>query len=793
MAGYNRSRFVNDLLDRTKDKPPSFTVHLYSDYWSLNNGSRFHYHIPIASLLDDIRAQRIPVDFLEIFDSARVPFYDGSSSPKSFPRVLLVQFLYQRPGCMIVEIMDYRPQHPKDPVLEKPERTRVVLHPNSESLWADICALNQRYGNKWTDMDALEVEARILLATAPPLCLDPDPNLSRITNHVLRATMPTLPSSLKRKAAAMEPEDDENDKARKLKILQYMATRPNRTTPSFHLLDAIQKARQNREVAKQPTPPVQLPSTQYNVSAQASPAPPGTPQVNGVQAPSPSDQDDKKKFKKKKSETPQLPFATTAFTSASSSQTPVSTPQTTHHFVNTHPQPVNAPSPAATTAQSPAQVPIYANVPSVSDTHLRVATPSQPSVRQYTQSPRPPSSQASVPVPAPPVPPAAQSQAPVKPPPPQPPAKPQIPTSVPNFPAQAATQHFLNQAVRNGVQKPPANLTAAMASQLQGHNMSLQQIQYFAQLRSLQQQHQRLAAQANGRAATPKTGVSSPAAQPQTALSPAHHTSPSISNQPLASTVSRSPMQTQAQQAPPPQLPQQSQQQSHQTQMAHSPPQQQPPQHHTQYVGYPQFNIRQMMPANSAAHQALQAAVAAAASAGGTRTPSNAGGNTVSDGQSQQHPQHQQHLQHTQSQQQSNQTHPTHPHTQHQHPVQTTSQAQAQPTPIQLPQSQAGVHAQHLHQQHPPQTLTQAQLYPQMYGYPQLPFGVQGVPAAAGRLPPSAYWSMGMGRGIPGIVNAQQISNMTAVGTPGTNGAAATAQMHPGMGKAAIQGGMQGR
>lgn len=43
--------------------------------------------------------------------------------------------------------------------------------------------------------------------------------------------MPPIPNSLKRKAAAMEPEEDENDKARKIKILQHMVTRPNRTAP----------------------------------------------------------------------------------------------------------------------------------------------------------------------------------------------------------------------------------------------------------------------------------------------------------------------------------------------------------------------------------------------------------------------------------------------------------------------------------------------------------------------------------------------------------------------------------
>lgn len=64
---------------------------------------------------------------------------------------------------MIVELLDYRPQRNKEHIPEKPERTRAVLHPNSETLWADICSLNQRYGGKWTDKDALAVEARILV------------------------------------------------------------------------------------------------------------------------------------------------------------------------------------------------------------------------------------------------------------------------------------------------------------------------------------------------------------------------------------------------------------------------------------------------------------------------------------------------------------------------------------------------------------------------------------------------------------------------------------------------------
>lgn len=97
MAGYNRTRSVEQLLEKTESSPPSFTVHLHPEFWVLNNGSKFLYQNQIAvcvvlltfifsclntrisqSLLDDIRGHRIPVDFLELFDLARVPFYDGN-------------------------------------------------------------------------------------------------------------------------------------------------------------------------------------------------------------------------------------------------------------------------------------------------------------------------------------------------------------------------------------------------------------------------------------------------------------------------------------------------------------------------------------------------------------------------------------------------------------------------------------------------------------------------------------------------------------------------------------------
>lgn len=187
------------------------------------------------------------MDFLDLFDAARVPFYDGSFSCHSrsgtnLPSIFAI-------GCMVVELLDYRSFNLNEPPPEKPTRTRVILHPNSESLWADICSLNQKYGSKWTDEEAVEIEAKLLvsylplrltcrfikyqLATSPPLCLDPDPHLTRIANNVLRVSTPTVPVSLKRKASAMDTEENDANRARRAKIMTFMTPRTNRAQPRY--------------------------------------------------------------------------------------------------------------------------------------------------------------------------------------------------------------------------------------------------------------------------------------------------------------------------------------------------------------------------------------------------------------------------------------------------------------------------------------------------------------------------------------------------------------------------------
>src|SRR5258708_1897952 len=95
---YNLTRETQSILKEHATSPPSFSVQLYHDNWTLNSGPKFLYNSPafsvqlfltflcplpftchVQALFDDIKAHRIPVDLLELFDAAKVPFYEGMS------------------------------------------------------------------------------------------------------------------------------------------------------------------------------------------------------------------------------------------------------------------------------------------------------------------------------------------------------------------------------------------------------------------------------------------------------------------------------------------------------------------------------------------------------------------------------------------------------------------------------------------------------------------------------------------------------------------------------------------
>ncbi|KAG8984099.1 Transcription factor spt20, partial [Tulasnella sp. 427] len=213
MTVYNPSRRDEQLLADYSDSPPSFTVKFFPEHWLINNSRPNLYHTPISFLLDDIRQRRIPPDWLQSFDQHGVTFYD-------------------------VELEDHRDG------AEKASKERIVLPMDAESLWADILLERERSGKITTEEEALDLESRLLAATSPPLCLDPDPIVSRIANTALRAGALETPTAFRKKDAAAENERGNAIKARQAKIMSLMnphAAQPR--LPRAPLFDVIQRKR----------------------------------------------------------------------------------------------------------------------------------------------------------------------------------------------------------------------------------------------------------------------------------------------------------------------------------------------------------------------------------------------------------------------------------------------------------------------------------------------------------------------------------------------------------------------
>ncbi|EKM50542.1 uncharacterized protein PHACADRAFT_213459 [Phanerochaete carnosa HHB-10118-sp] len=702
MTDYNVTRSVEGLLAQHESSPPSFTVHLYPEHWTLNNGSKFLYNNQVASLLDDIRAQRIPADFLELFDSANLPFYEG---------------------CMIVELLDYRPQKVKDPILVNPERSRAVLMPNPETLWADICLLNQKAGSMWTDQESLKVEAQILVATAPPLCLDPDPHLARMASHVLRVSVPKTPPSLKRKAAAMEHEEEESDKARRVKISQYLNPRHNRSTPSnYHILEIQQKTKESKPNVPPAQPEPILP-------AQLT-APPANPDDAGNYGINP-----------------------TSLIKANPSPLPL--PQSTTHLPSIMPAPsipapptgaaLSVPSgqPVKTVRQSPrppSTVPQSAIPPHMQMYPIARNTPPPPQLSQ-TPMPRPPSSVSIAPQASPVMrsssvqqplqhtnqqiqqhPPGSQMQSPAMQPAQQiptapqtqPPAQPTMP-NMPNIQLPTTPQTMAMWLAR--LQNKP-EIAASLQRQLSGMTQEQQQkwlAQQQARMFMLAQQQARL--NANG----PATPAQSASPRPPTAIA---------GNQGMQ----QQPQQPQQPTHSHPQQPQQHQPQQHQPQQ-HQPQQQVPQQSSPMHVNQPL--ARSPMPNNAQVQQMpLQQAQAYSQYA-------------------------------TMAQAQNHQFNPAlhrpamASHTQLMPHIANVNAQAGGMLPQQQGQDQAAAAAA---AQAQAQAMMQGH-YP-MYNYPQMGMNMQQA-AAAGRMP--QYWpAMGIGRGMPpGMLqpHAQQMQMGNAKGT----------------------------
>lgn len=213
---YNASRTTRQVLKRHRKEGPSLTLHLYANTFRFErqNGA-FLCQSPLKNLLYFIRDQKVPADLVDIFDEAKVPFFEGcliievhdhrqpsssssiktTSATSTFPTTSTststITSLTSRAGqeADLNSIFNSESsarvlggnygflrrlgvdaqQRGGDQSIASgstsPNVYRIVLYPSAETLWTDLRMLNEAEGaGLWRDEDVLEIESRILVS-----------------------------------------------------------------------------------------------------------------------------------------------------------------------------------------------------------------------------------------------------------------------------------------------------------------------------------------------------------------------------------------------------------------------------------------------------------------------------------------------------------------------------------------------------------------------------------------------------------------------------------------------------
>lgn len=257
-----------------------------------------------TDFLDYLCRQIIPVDLVDVFQQAGVPFFEGClivevhdhrkpclgsgtslnhfgpDGRRLYPSNTSLYYLREggrygtqanNGGCRSSSLKDDASPSP-----EGVEIYRMILRSSDETIWNDLRMMDIKAGGVWSDEDALRIESQILHLTAPPLCLTPDSHVTRIANTMLSSTMPSAfhPGRTSRqhsrvdratghKLNSIELEQAENQDARRLQIMNMMKHGWSSTTqndlqgePSAGMsrsscLELLKKMRQNHAESTQ--------------------------------------------------------------------------------------------------------------------------------------------------------------------------------------------------------------------------------------------------------------------------------------------------------------------------------------------------------------------------------------------------------------------------------------------------------------------------------------------------------------------------------------------------------------
>ncbi|KAJ2531308.1 Transcription factor spt20 [Coemansia sp. RSA 1935] len=247
----------NDLLERFQDENPSLMLHLFDSHFRFDSQEGvFLYNGPMRFFFDALNEGTIPIDLVDVLTQVNCRFFDG---------------------CLIVEVHDHR--QPAQEQRTKKQRMselltwtadggkipepgtmaisaantakvyKKVMRPTPETFHLDLHLSCEHSRTRLSGDDILEVESMILLAVEPPLDLEPDFQVSRLSNAIRYIEYGHLLPRRPRKYNSAEIEAEQAEREEKLKLLTLMDDRTTRDfQPSFSRVSQVNEWRHKKYV-----------------------------------------------------------------------------------------------------------------------------------------------------------------------------------------------------------------------------------------------------------------------------------------------------------------------------------------------------------------------------------------------------------------------------------------------------------------------------------------------------------------------------------------------------------------
>ncbi|KAI8582013.1 hypothetical protein K450DRAFT_230399 [Umbelopsis ramanniana AG] len=220
---------TKDTDKNTNGEPaPSLKIHLYSTYFKFeNNGAFFSYKSQFKEFLKYVKERRLPPDLTDVFDSAGCTFHNG---------VIVIEVVDHRKPRVDSNATEATKENTDanegEPVFDPntPTVKRIEMKPDAQSIWNDICLLNEESNINMTESEALDVESKLLLLNEEPLCLDPSFQVTRVANAIQYAQRDKKRKK-KRKLNSYELAARKERKAENATLMAMMDERAKRPYP----------------------------------------------------------------------------------------------------------------------------------------------------------------------------------------------------------------------------------------------------------------------------------------------------------------------------------------------------------------------------------------------------------------------------------------------------------------------------------------------------------------------------------------------------------------------------------